>query len=110
MCPSEDLSKDNVEFDEEAVEEVLEESLDDELLSESPEEFDIEQETNDFSDELAFPSFQHGKNMAKAMDATQIYLSEIGFSPLLSAEEEVHYSKLALKGDMAARKKMIESN
>jgi len=44
------------------------------------------------------------------MDATQLYLSEIGFSPLLSAAEEVHYAKLALKGDVAARKKMIESN
>jgi len=43
-------------------------------------------------------------------DATQIYLNEIGFSPLLSAEEEIHYSTLALKGNPQARKKMIESN
>ncbi|KKO44105.1 RNA polymerase sigma factor RpoS [Arsukibacterium ikkense] len=46
----------------------------------------------------------------KAMDATQIYLGEIGFSPLLSAEEEVYFSRLSLKGDAAARKRMIESN
>lgn len=46
----------------------------------------------------------------KALDATQIYLGEIGFSPLLSAEEEVYFSRLALKGDKAARKRMIESN
>lgn len=46
----------------------------------------------------------------KSMDATQIYLGEIGFSPLLSAEEEVYFSRLALKGDQAARKRMIESN
>ena len=46
----------------------------------------------------------------KAMDATQIYLGEIGFSPLLSAEEEVYFSRLSLKGDQAARKRMIESN
>lgn len=46
----------------------------------------------------------------KAIDATQIYLSEIGFSPLLSAEEEVYFSRLALKGDEAARKRMIVSN
>ena len=46
----------------------------------------------------------------KTMDATQLYLSEIGFSPLLSAEEEVYYSRLALKGDEAGRKRMIESN
>ena len=44
------------------------------------------------------------------VDATQIYLSEIGFSPLLSAEEEVYFSRLALKGDEASRKRMIESN
>ena len=43
-------------------------------------------------------------------DATQLYLGEIGFSPLLSAEEEVHYARLALKGDESARKRMIESN
>lgn len=46
----------------------------------------------------------------KVMDATQLYLGEIGFSPLLTAEEEVYFSRLALKGDMAARSRMIESN
>jgi RNA polymerase nonessential primary-like sigma factor len=46
----------------------------------------------------------------KALDATQIYLNEIGFSPLLSAEEEVFFARKALKGDEAARKRMIESN
>ena len=44
------------------------------------------------------------------LDATRLYLSEIGFSPLLTADEEKHYSRLALKGDEAARKKMIECN
>jgi RNA polymerase nonessential primary-like sigma factor len=47
---------------------------------------------------------------SSSLDATQIYLSEIGFSPLLSAEEEVYFSRLALKGDEKARKRMIESN
>jgi RNA polymerase nonessential primary-like sigma factor len=46
----------------------------------------------------------------KTLDATQIYLGEIGFSPLLTAEEEVYFARLALKGDQAARKRMIESN
>src|SRR5690554_6955708 len=49
-------------------------------------------------------------NAWKEMDATQMYLSEIGISPLLSAEEEVHFSRLALKGDEKGRKRMIESN
>ncbi len=44
------------------------------------------------------------------LDATRLYLNEIGFSPLLTAEEEVFYSRKALKGDESARKRMIESN
>lgn len=47
---------------------------------------------------------------AKNLDATQLYLGEIGFSPLLTAEEEVLYARRALRGDEAARKRMIESN
>src|SRR5690554_3905782 len=46
----------------------------------------------------------------KNLDATHIYLTEIGFNPLLSAEEEVHYGRLVIKGDEEARKKMIVSN
>lgn len=44
------------------------------------------------------------------LDATQLYLNEIGFSPLLSPEEEVHFARLARKGDEKGRKRMIESN
>ncbi len=43
-------------------------------------------------------------------DATRLYLKEIGFSPLLTAEEEVHFARLAQKGDESGRKRMIESN
>lgn len=46
----------------------------------------------------------------KNLDATQLYLGEIGFSPLLSAEEEVYFARKALKGCDASRKRMIESN
>ncbi|PKM31676.1 MAG: RNA polymerase sigma factor RpoS [Gammaproteobacteria bacterium HGW-Gammaproteobacteria-11] len=46
----------------------------------------------------------------KQLDATQLYLNEIGFSPLLTPEEEVHFARLAQKGDPAGRKRMIESN
>lgn len=44
------------------------------------------------------------------LDATQIYLNEIGFSPLLSAEQEVFYARASLKGDRHARERMIVSN
>ena len=43
-------------------------------------------------------------------DATRLYLNEIGFSPLLSAEEEVYFARLAQKGEESARQRMIESN
>jgi RNA polymerase nonessential primary-like sigma factor len=44
------------------------------------------------------------------LDATRLYLNEIGFSPLLTAEEEIYYSRKLLKGDESAKKRMIESN
>jgi RNA polymerase nonessential primary-like sigma factor len=50
------------------------------------------------------------KRNESSLDATQLYLNEIGFSPLLTADEEKYFSRLALKGDEAARKRMIESN
>lgn len=49
-------------------------------------------------------------DLQKNLDATQLYLSEIGFSPLLSAEEEVYFSRKALKGCDKSRNRMIESN
>jgi RNA polymerase nonessential primary-like sigma factor len=55
-------------------------------------------------------SIKTQEEVSASLDATQLYLSEIGFSPLLSAEEEVYFSRLALKGDEKARKRMIESN
>ncbi|MCK5893944.1 MAG: RNA polymerase sigma factor RpoS [Endozoicomonadaceae bacterium] len=57
----------------------------------------------------------HGKQrdeeaFYKSLDATQLYLNEIGFSPLLTPEEEVHFARLARKGVDAGRRRMIESN
>ncbi|WP_372964082.1 RNA polymerase sigma factor RpoS [Marinobacter sp.] len=46
----------------------------------------------------------------KQLDATQLYLNEIGFSPLLTPEEEVYFARLARKGEESGRKRMIESN
>jgi RNA polymerase nonessential primary-like sigma factor len=48
--------------------------------------------------------------LSTSLDATKIYLSQIGVSPLLTADEEKHYSRLALGGNEAARNRMIESN
>lgn len=49
-------------------------------------------------------------DLQRNLDATQLYLSEIGFSPLLTAEEEVYYSRKALRGCEKSRNRMIESN
>lgn len=50
------------------------------------------------------------EDLPKNLDATQLYLGEIGFSPLLTAEEEVYFARRALKGCEASRKRMIVSN
>lgn len=81
-----------------------------EALEEEVEEEEATSSTKKEEDKEAETIAASGREISKAMDATQIYLSEIGFSPLLTAKEEVHYATLALKGDEAARKKMIESN
>ena len=54
-----------------------------------------------------------GSPVAKStapLDATRLYLSEIGASPLLTADEEKHFARLAQAGDQSARARMIESN
>ena len=50
------------------------------------------------------------KQFDKSLDATQLYLNEIGYSPLLTPQEEVHFARMALRGEAAGRKRMIESN
>lgn len=45
-----------------------------------------------------------------SLDPTQIYLREIGYTPLLSAEDERRVARAARDGDEAARGRMIESN
>jgi RNA polymerase nonessential primary-like sigma factor len=46
----------------------------------------------------------------KSLDATQLYLNEIGYSPLLTADEEKYYARQARGGDESGRQRMIESN
>ena len=55
-------------------------------------------------------TWSNQEEVSKTLDATQLYLSEIGYSPLLTAEEEVHFARRALKGCEASRKRMIVSN
>jgi len=53
----------------------------------------------------------HGQRRhEQTLDPTQLYLNEIGYSPLLTADEEKHFSRLARNGDEAGRRRMIESN
>ncbi|MGB0732832.1 MAG: RNA polymerase sigma factor RpoS, partial [Pontibacterium sp.] len=87
------------------------EELDTEVI-EAAEEPETEEETPEIiSGGRGSGSVAHKDLLdAKSLDATQLYLNEIGFSPLLTAEEEVYFSRLSLKGDEAARKRMIESN
>jgi|TARA_R110002126_G_scaffold162424_2_gene310342 RNA polymerase nonessential primary-like sigma factor len=66
----------------------------------------ISDDTDTNSEELVLSQDDQPKNL----DATQLYLGEIGFSPLLSAEEEVFFARKALRGCEASRKRMIVSN
>ncbi|BDQ65245.1 RNA polymerase sigma factor RpoS [Shewanella xiamenensis] len=74
-------------------------------------EFDLDKEdiAADLVQELGLEQ-QVQDDLQKNLDATQLYLGEIGFSPLLSAEEEVYFSRKALKGCEKSRNRMIESN
>jgi len=74
---------------------------------EVPEESDVNSTKKKVKD---VESFSPGVIPQKDLDATRMYLNEIGFSPLLTAEEEVYYGRKAQAGDDEARKRMIESN
>ncbi len=92
-------------FDEDSV-------SDDDVFDDNDSEDDVDSETEDTRAagiDLAKKRRKHPLG-STATDPTQIYLSEIGYTPLLNAEEEVHFARLALKGDEPARKRMIESN
>ncbi|WP_339050435.1 RNA polymerase sigma factor RpoS [Candidatus Hamiltonella endosymbiont of Tuberolachnus salignus] len=46
----------------------------------------------------------------RVLDATQLYLGETGYSPLLTAAEEIYFARRVLCGDESSRRRMIESN
>ena len=89
--------------------EVVEDSAEEDVMVEDevPEKSDVKK-TEDKAKDVE--SFTPGVIPQKDLDATRMYLNEIGFSPLLTAEEEVYYGRKAQAGDDEARKRMIESN
>lgn len=94
------------------------ENDDESVEAENPDEADL-QELDSFSeDNLSENSAEEfddiiaaGAKIKKSeYDPIQRYLTEIGDVALLTAEEEIYYARLALKGDKAARDKMIAAN
>jgi RNA polymerase nonessential primary-like sigma factor len=81
--------------------------VDPEFMSLSPEEAPSDE---DAEVEENVEDFQTLLKAELATDATQHYLNQIGLRPLLSVQEEIHFSTLAKQGDFPARQKMIEHN
>ncbi len=111
------FNNENMELtDVEAVSEAMDDKSDAVILSED--------DSTNVSSEAEVAVESKTKNVAKnekvkyragnipdgQLDATRLYLGEIGFTPLLTADEEKYYSRLALSGDESGRKKMIECN
>ncbi len=103
MKNREDKGGDVAEFDEISTGDLgITEVLEDEILIE---------ETIEFTEEVVTDVLpQRHYSSDESIGPTQIYLNEIGFSPLLSAEEEVYYARRIAQGDKEARRRMIESN
>ena len=86
-----------------------EEETEEEEEEEEKEEMEEKEEKESSASDAEESSSSAGDTYVQA-DATRLYLKEIGFSPLLTAEEEVFYARKAQRGDAAARRRMIESN
>jgi RNA polymerase nonessential primary-like sigma factor len=57
----------------------------------------------------AEPEFDKAGSTLSA-DPTTLYLNEIGYTPLLNAEQEVQLARQVLKGSADSKKRMIEAN
>jgi RNA polymerase nonessential primary-like sigma factor len=95
--------------------EILSALCEDEILSDTTEatavvDVDYALSESEKIEKYYYETTEAEGDIPTVLDATQLYLSEIGFAPLLNAEEEVYYAKLALKGEEAGRRRMIESN
>lgn len=73
---------------------------------------DVQSRTEAGSESAKIHKFatKRGTSPNTDFDPTQMYLNEIGFSPLLTATEEKKYARQAKKGNKKAREKMIECN
>lgn len=105
----------NVLDTDDVIDVILEEVETDAVIEDSLEEADLEIESGPEEAEWINPDDSDSPSAGKSArkpdsDPTQLYLMEIGSSPLLSAEEEVRYSRLARKGDENARNHMVRCN
>lgn len=97
-----------------ASDDVAVEELEEEVHEEAEEETDAVEVVAETEDWDASP-LDDGKGTGRQarkqdVDPTQLYLIEIGSSPLLTAEEEIHYARLARVGDEKARNHMVRCN
>ena len=70
----------------------------------------VDGDTNEAKEQDASSGNIYSKESNDAMDATNLYLREIGHVPLLTPEEELYYARLAVAGNERGRQRMIESN
>jgi RNA polymerase nonessential primary-like sigma factor len=63
--------------------------------------------SNSEEEEIALAALKKKK---KDIEPAQLYLEDIGKSPLLSAKEEVYYARLSKQGDNNARNHMVKCN
>lgn len=103
LLPLEHLSEDSLDFIADPIEDLDDvDNIEESTVTE-------ENQANDFSDEDEFLSVS-SKKSRKDTDPAQLYLEDIGKSPLLTAAQEVHYSRLAKKGDHDARNYIVKCN
>ena len=86
-----------------------EDNSEDETLLASDTFLEVEaEEEKDAAEDAPIPQTDDADS--DSFDSIRTYLKSIRNYPLLSAEEEITLSKKALRGDLAARQRMIESN